>query len=293
MKTQGDSEPGGIWGLKRTRYISVSVPKVIKRGTPIAPSSQSSTSARPAPLSAPGGRKRIIEREVVGATHEAAEIRRRAEDEAQRIIEEAHEQAAETRQHGFEEGKQEALARYTRDIAAALARVRQIEAELEPLYIGLVQDCCEKIIGQELQVNPDAILGVVRNALSHARQQREILVRVNPADVEVLQRNRNKLLEMLARAQSVEIREDASIGRGGCVVVTELGAIEANLERQLEALASVLQDELRESLTDAAGHRDLTGDLAADPMSGGSSSGAYGQESDLDPEDDPGYGEPY
>ena len=242
------------------------MPKVIKRGTPIASSSQSPTSVRPAPVA----RKRIIEREVVGATQEAEEIRRRAEDEARRIIEEAQEQASQTLQNGFEEGKQRAMAQFSHEITVALGRVQEMERQLEPLYVGLITECCEKIIGQELQQNPQAILGVVRNALAHARQQREILVRINPADADVLQKNRNRLLEILARAQSVEIREDASVTRGGCVVVTELGTIEASLERQLEALASALDDELREG-----------------------QQGGFNQESELDPEDDPGYGEQY
>lgn len=209
----------------------------------------------------------IIEREVVGATKEAAQIRRQAEDEAQRILEEAQEQALETRQHGFEEGKQEALAQYTQQVAQALLRVKKIEDALEPTYIRLVTECVERIIGAELAQQPDTIVGVVRTALLDARQQREIIVRVNPADVASLQRNHNKLLEILARANAVEIREDASITRGGCMVMTELGAIDAQLERQLDALKMALEAELTES--DLAGF----------------------EQGELDPEDDPGYGQ--
>jgi type III secretion protein L len=218
-------------------------------------------------------KKRIIEREVVGATQEAAEIRRRAEQEAERLIAEAHEQAYETRQRGFEEGKQEGLAQYTREIAGALFRIRRIEQELEPLYVGLVRDCAEKIIGQELKQHPDAILGVVRSALIDARQQREVTVRVHPDDVQALQRSKNKLLEILARANAVELREDAGVTRGGCVVVTELGAIDASLERQLDALAQALQAELLEA---RAGTDEQ--DAAADD--------GYGEEQQ---EDDDGY----
>ena len=221
----------------------------------------------PGPVMAPGPKKRIIEREVVGATHEAAEIRRRAEEEAQRIVDEAQEQAYETRQHGFEEGKQEALAQYTREISQALLRVRKLEEALEPLYVGLIRDCVEKVLNQELHQNPAAIVGVVRSALVDARQQREIIVRVNPIDVDALEKNKNRLLEILARANSVEVRPDASVTRGGCVVVTELGSIDASLERQLEALAQAIEVEFRE----------------------GPSGAAY-DESELDPEDDPGGG---
>jgi type III secretion protein L len=237
--------------------------KVIKRTGPsaLSPGSIRPTSAAPVapPLGPPGGlspgapavRKRIIEREVVGATQEAAEIKRRAEAEAQRRLEEATDQAGVERQRGFEEGKEEGLARYTREIAGALFRIRRLEQELEPLYVGLVKDCVEKILNQELKQHPEAILGVVRAALADARQQREVIVRVNPGDAEALRRQKNKLLEVLARANAVEIREDAGVTRGGCVVVTELGAIDASLERQLDALGQALQAELGDAMAGA------------------------------------------
>lgn len=231
------------------------MPKVIKRGAAPIPSS------RPPP----GPRKRIIEREVVGATQEAAEIRTQAEDEAQRIVEEAQEQAYETRQHGFEEGKQEALAQYTAQIAQALLQVQKMADELEPTYVGLIRSLVEEVLNAELKVNPEAIVGVVRKALVDARQQREIIVRVHPADAEALERNKNRMLEILARANSVEVRADASVSRGGCMVVTELGSIDASLERQLEALAHAVQTEYQEA-------------------------GNYEDDNELDPEDDPGGG---
>lgn len=232
------------------------LPKVIKRGSQAPEPSHPQRMMKKRP---------VIGREVVGATKEAAEIRRQAEDEAQRILEEAQEGALETRQHGFEEGKQEGLAKYTQQIAQALLRVKKIEDALEPTYVGLVSECVEKIIGEAVKIDSTLIVGVVRRALLDARQQREIIVRVNPADVRALDTNRNKLLEILARANAVEIREDASITRGGCMIMTELGAIDAQLERQLEAMEAALQAELTEA------------DLAA-------------YESELDPEDDPGAG---
>lgn len=193
------------------------------------------------------GRKRIIEAELVDATREADDIRRRAEIEAQRIIEEAREQADETRQHGFREGREEALAKFANELAKALLEVEKMAQRLEPQYVELITACVEKVINLELKVHPEAIVGVVRGALADARQQREIIVRVNPADVDALEQNKSRLMEVLARAHTIEVRPDAKVRRGGCVVVTELGAIDASLDRQLEALAHAVQDELRES----------------------------------------------
>ncbi len=205
---------------------------------------------------------------MVGATSEARRIVQEAEAEAQRIIEEAQEHATETHQRGYEEGRQEGLAQHTQELSQALLRVRNIEEGLEAEYIGLVRECVERILSQELKLHPDAIVGIVRGALQDARQQREIIVRVNPADMDALQKNQGRLLEVLARANAVELREDATVSRGGCVVFTELGTIDGTLERQLEAMSQAIQAELSE----------------------GAAAGPYQQDDELDPEDDPGYG---
>ena len=93
-------------------------------------------------------------------------------------------------------------------------------------------------------MHPDAIVGIVRNALRDAVQQREIVVRIHPDDADQLKKNQRRLLEVLARASAIEVREDPSVTRAGCVVITELGLIDASLERQLKAIEKVLEDEL-------------------------------------------------
>ena len=146
---------------------------------------------------------------------------------------------------------------------------------MEANYISLVVTCVEKIIDDELKQNPESIVGIVRSALRDARQQREIIVRVHPQDAEALRKDERRLLEMLARANTIEVREDASVRRGGCIVGTELGTIDASLNRQLEALSTALASEL------ADGPRSPSGEY--EPH----------EESELDPEDDPGYGQEY
>ena len=245
-------------------YHRLTLSKILKRTTGGPPPAQ--------PRGKPMSReldKKIIQHEVVGATTEARRIVREAEEEAARIIEAAREEAQTTHQRGFEEGRQEALAKYTRDVTQALLKLQQMEQQMEPGYIGLIRTCVEKIIDGELRLHPDAIVGVVRNALRDARQQREIMVRVHPSDADALQKNKPRLLEMLARAQTIELRPDESVRRGGCVVVTELGQIDASLERQLEALTLALETEMAE---------------------GGGYPPEQGYDGELDPEDDPGYG---
>lgn len=260
-------------------YHRATLPKVIKRGPGPShlPTSQSSLHA-PAPssinTSAPSklaGPPKIIQREIVGATQQARSLIVEAEERAQQILEEAQAQAEATCERGYQDGYQDGLGQYTEQTTKALLELQRKEAQLEPEFIKLVRVCVERILGQELKLDPDAIIAIVRNALQDARQQREIIVRAHPDDVESLKNKQGRLLEMLARANSIEIRADNAIRRGGCIVVTELGTIDASLDRQLTALENALEEELRD----------------------GDSNGPSGydqNESELDQEDDPGSG---
>lgn len=210
-------------------------------------------------------KKRIIEREVVGATEEARRIVVEAEREAEAIVSAAQQEAASLQQSGYEEGVEQGRAEATEQMTRALMELRSMEEKLEAEYIGLLRECVEKILHQELTQNPEAIVSVVRGALRDARQQREVIVRVHPEDAEMVEQNQPRLLEVLARANAVVVRGDPGVRRGGCIVATELGLIDASLERQLAALTRAIEAELGES-------------GAAAPY-----------ENDGDPEDDQGY----
>lgn len=265
--------------MAESGYSSATLPKVIKRGPDGPPPSHSSirpAQTQPSVVSVPpklGPAPKpnpIIPKEHVDANREARRIVAEAEEQAQQIIEAANAERDQTRQQGYEEGYQEALGAYTEQTTKALIEVRRKEAALEQEMIKLVRACVEKVLGQEVKLHPDAVAGIVRAALQDARQQREIIVRVHPDDVEALKRNKRRLLEVLARANDIELREDPSITRGGCIVLTELGMIDASLERQLAAIEAALDEELRLGAPDDGG-----GDV---------------EESELDPEDEAGYG---
>ena len=94
---------------------------------------------------------------------------------------------------------------------------------------------------RELTLNPDAVSDIVSAALRQAGAPRDIVLRVHPDDLKALERGRPRLLERSARTQAVQLRPDASIGRGGCIVESELGTVDARLPIQLEAIERALR----------------------------------------------------
>ncbi|MBI2377907.1 MAG: type III secretion system stator protein SctL [Deltaproteobacteria bacterium] len=242
-------------------------PKVIK-GSVTRETVTPANRPPPPPMERGRWEKPIIDKEVVSAKQEASRIVREAEMQRQQLIEEAEQTADEIRENAFQQGLEEGKAQLTDEILRARAHYEKLKTEVEPAYIGLVRGCVEKILGQELHLHPDAVIGIVRNVLRDAAQQREIVVRVNPADQDTLKKHKGKLIDVLARAGNVELRADPGVSRGGCIVNTELGTIDATLERQLAVIESALKDELELAATDEGTDEAPAEDDPAEPAEG-------------------------
>lgn len=143
------------------------------------------------------------------------------------------------------------------------------EAELEPLRItlqasasslGLARDdvivraeargvelgvlLAQKILATALELEPRRLLGVVEGALRHLVDADEVVLEVNPADVPLLQGELASLDGTVGGPKSIVVSGERRVGRGGCVVRTREGEIDARLETQLERAAETLRGSL-------------------------------------------------
>jgi len=75
--------------------------------------------------------------------------------------------------------------------------------------------------------------------LTRARRARDVVVRLHPDDAAILERAAPDVAARAGRA-SFTVKADASIERGGCVVETDLGELDARIDVQLDALARAL-----------------------------------------------------
>ena len=215
--------------------------KVIKKGIGDDTGFQDLVSSNESTRRAP-----IIERATVAAKDEAFEIITKAKTEAEHLIQTAEEKAkhiqAEAHARGFAEGKEEGATQLLETITKASERLHRTEDALSKNIKTLAISIAKKILGRELESNPDAVLALVKQALTDkARQRKEISLRINPEDLEHIRASRSELLEVLSRCQEISIREDPDVARFGVIIETEAGSIDAQLETQLEAIQNVLR----------------------------------------------------
>jgi flagellar biosynthesis/type III secretory pathway protein FliH len=87
------------------------------------------------------------------------------------------------------------------------------------------------------------VVYLAARALARARDRREVTLRVHPDDARAARGGEAKLAAILARAP-LAVREDAAVPRGGAIVETEAGVVDAGVEAQLAELRRALEEEL-------------------------------------------------
>ena len=188
----------------------------------------------------------VIHKRVLDASQEASRIVAAAEadaalirEEAKRVLADAEARRRDEVRRGYAEGESKGLTQVTEKLVA-LERLREkFYEEAEPEVVKLVMSIAEKLVGRLVEENPEMIRSVVRMALEKALGDR-ILVRLNPEDYRALTAGEHEFRDVIDRTRRLSLREDESVAKGGCVVETEVGTIDAQLETQLEAIRKAL-----------------------------------------------------
>jgi flagellar assembly protein FliH len=163
----------------------------------------------------------------------------------------------EAQADGFEAGRAQGMkeARVRMEASAAMletaARAAQEAldteaAQLTDLCADIIVEALTKIAGPIL-TSREAAVGAVVKILERVKDECELLIKVNRADLPVLQELEGTLRRALAGRQ-FSITADDSVGLGGCIVGSQLGTFDGRVEVQLAGLLESIRGarELRE-----------------------------------------------
>jgi type III secretion protein L len=166
-----------------------------------------------------------------------------AEAEARKaeILEEANRQREEVFTKARTAAKAEVIAEASAEIAKAKMQAGQILAAAENDLITLACRIAEKIIGRDLERQPDIVVDICATAIENVRNARAMVLRINPRDGKTLRESKTRLMEMVGRQVDIAFKDDSDVEPGGCIIQTEFGTVDAQLKTQFEMLRLVLQ----------------------------------------------------
>ena len=141
---------------------------------------------------------------------------------------------------GFAQGSEAArleVERLDALLQSTAESVGRIEAETGEALLGLAMSIARQVLRSTLDAEPERILELVREVV-HADGEPQGLVqlRLHPEDVSLVE-------EYLRADGSISrwtLHADESVERGGCIVTTALGSIDATLQTRWERVISGL-----------------------------------------------------
>jgi flagellar assembly protein FliH len=155
------------------------------------------------------------------------------------------------RQEGLAMGLQEARAELAPALAALVAAGTEVRTSaqedavaLERAAVDLALALAERIVAGAVAAQPERVVDAVRGALRGVVERRSITILVNPADMEIVADQLDELRAGLGGIESCEVQAERRVSRGGAIVRTADGDVDARIETKLERAREVVETAL-------------------------------------------------
>jgi type III secretion protein L len=186
------------------------------------------------------GQKRIAKEEFC-AVIDAQELIKNAKIEAKDIIEQAKIEAEKIHLKAKEDGFKEGLEPYNMHILYFDDRIKTLKHELQKSLLGLVLSTTKKIVGEGLKAHPELVIDIISQAIKNVTSSSKIKLFVNKQDLNLLEEKKEDLKRLFEHLDSFSIEERSDVEIGSCIIQTEKGILNANLENQFHALQNALE----------------------------------------------------
>ncbi len=206
----------------------------------------------------------LAQQEIQSGTAQSELLKKQAEADAQKIIEEANAKAAEmekevrqkldderkeAQEQGREQGREEGYAEGKAEVDRLIERTQtvleraqdkrgEILAEAEQQIVDLVLLIARKVIKIISENQRNVIISNVIQSLRKIKSKGNVIIRVNMADLKLATEHKQEFISLMENVKSIQIVEDTTVDPGGCIIETEFGEIDARISSQLAELES-------------------------------------------------------
>lgn len=227
---------------------------------PVVKSIQAVTLAQGAHVLDLADMKRLGEEMVENARAEAERILEAARRESAEVAQDANDRGhaegharglQEGRAAGREEGRAEAVEAHSRELQALTTRwyaaLDEWETERTTMLADAREDMvrfaialAERIVGRALEVEPSLVVDQVQAALGLVAAAADATLSVHSEDEALVRSALSGIVARIGTLQHVTLVTDDTLERGGCVVRTDRGQVDATIARQFNRIAEAL-----------------------------------------------------
>ncbi len=185
---------------------------------------------------------RVIRRDAYAEYVEASAVLERANQEAEKILADARDAFESEKQRGFAEGMDEGKMEMTvRMLDSAVESVNMISS-MEDAIVDVVNRTVRTIVG-EIDRH-ELVERLVKKSLMYVRDQKKVTIRLNPDDAEQVQERLESITRDFPSMVRIDIYPDVRLDPNMCMLETEMGVVDASLDKQLDLIEQALRKEV-------------------------------------------------
>ena len=117
---------------------------------------------------------------------------------------------------------------------------KEILESNEEKILNLVFSVTEKVIHREVTTSRDIVYDVMKSAIKQVIDKEGIKVRLNPEDYRYILEMNPGIIDSFDDIRNMSVVEDNSIRRGGVVIETSSGEVDARLDQQLHEVRKAI-----------------------------------------------------
>ena len=172
----------------------------------------------------------------------------RIKEQARQTREDAHKEGyQEGHQEGFKEGEQAAREDFAPFLETLQGLVRDLSdfraamyTKVEHEMIDMIVQLTKKVILTELASREDSIQDVLRLAVRSVLDRERMVIKVNPRDKIHAESYRPELHHLFSEIKNITFEAQPSIARGGCIVESNFGTVDAQTHHLQEQIDRIL-----------------------------------------------------
>ena len=191
--------------------------------------------------------KKIISQKKGVENADSQSVLDQARAEAQKIKDNAkalyatvEQKIEDAKKQGFEKGHKEGLQKATEHIVLAEKKLEKLSQTLEKDSVELVYEIAKQIIGEAFETDSKNLISLIKQGLTRIIGD-ELVVSVHPDDYDKIKEQKASLLSTLHGMQRLTLKPSENVNLNSCIIESEMGTIEADLNSQLQAMKKALE----------------------------------------------------
>lgn len=174
---------------------------------------------------------------LIDAQEVMEEVKKDAELYKKEVVSEIEQFKAQAQKEGYEQGYSE----WIEKISALEEEIKKVRRDTQAVIVPIALKAAKKIVGREIEASEKTVVDIIANSLKAVAQHKKIRIYVNPKEFDILEENRDKIKHIFENLEALSILPQDDVDPGGCIIETEGGIINAQLENQWMILENAFQ----------------------------------------------------